>query len=78
MNAETPQPSAAKPRTLSEEERLIARGFDGLYHPDPSIPCGCFIGDLRPCGETRTGCRGGHESADGAGIYPPQRKSRKS
>lgn len=59
---------------LTEDERLRQRGFDGLYHPDPAMECGCFIGDLRPCGEQRTGCRGGHMSPDGAGVYGPSRK----
>lgn len=57
-----------------EETRLAARGFDGLYHQ--TEPCGCWLGDLRPCGETRTGCRGGHAMGDG--IYgPPRSKAEK-
>lgn len=55
-----------------EEERLLARGLDGLYHPSES--CGCFIGDLRPCGEIRTGCRGGLAAEIGGahGVYSPR------
>jgi hypothetical protein len=55
--------------TEKEADRLSARGFDGLYHP--TEPCGCWLDDLRPCGEERTGCLGGHESGDGSGIYKP-------
>lgn len=50
-----------------EAEWLEARGFDGLAHPDPAVSCGCFVGDLRPCGEHETPCRGGR-ALDG-GVY---------
>lgn len=60
---------------MTEDERLRRRGFDGLYHPDPFMECGCFLGDLRPCGEQRTPCRGGHASPDGSGVYGPTRKA---
>lgn len=55
-------------RKESEADKLVRLGFDGLYHP--SEPCGCFIGDLRPCGEVRTGCRGG--LAFDGGVYAPR------
>jgi hypothetical protein len=55
----------------TEHDRLQRRGFDGLYHPDPAMSCGCFLHDLRPCGELRTGCRGGHANAAGTGVYKP-------
>ena len=58
----------------SEAKRLRALGFDGLYHPDPAIECGCYLDDLRPCGEIKTGCRGGFEVA-GLGIFGSGRKS---
>lgn len=61
-------------RKPNEEEWLRKRGFDGLYHPDPSMGCGCFLGDLRPCGQTGTGCRGGHAAPENAGVYGPARK----
>ncbi len=48
-----------------EAHDLEQRGFDGLWHP--SEPCGCFIGDLRPCGQYQTGCRGGYERENGIG-----------
>jgi hypothetical protein len=60
----------------TEEQRLIRQGFDGLYHPDPTMECGCFVGDLRPCGERGTGCRGGHTNPDGSGVYGPARRKR--
>lgn len=28
---------------------LRANGFDGLYHPDPDMECGCTLNDLAPC-----------------------------
>ena len=28
---------------------LKANGFDGLYHPDPELECGCLVGNLAPC-----------------------------
>lgn len=56
-----------------ESERLIAGGFDGLYHPDPAVECGCFVGDLYPCGERPRACRPGHASPDGIGVYGPAR-----
>lgn len=28
---------------------LEANGFDGLYHPDPDMECGCSVDDLAPC-----------------------------
>lgn len=65
-------PDAQRRAARVEEDRLRARGFEGLYHP--TEPCGCYLGDLRPCGEVRTGCRGGHESSDGVGIYAPVRR----
>jgi len=43
-----------------ERARLIARGYDGLYHPDPVMECGCFADDLYPCGERPKECRPGH------------------
>ena len=55
----------------TEHDRLQRRGFYGLYHPDPAMSCGCFLHDLRPCGELRTGCRGGHANAAGTGVYKP-------
>lgn len=56
----------------SESARLIAGGFDGLYHP--SQPCGCFVSDLRPCGQVRTGCRRGQaaDGPNGHGVYRPR------
>lgn len=38
-----------------EAADLELRGFDGLWCP--SMPCGCHVTDLRPCGEFHTGCR---------------------
>jgi len=55
----------------TEQDRLQRRGFDGLYHPDPAMQCGCFLHDLRPCGEVGTGCRGGHANAEGTGVFRP-------
>ena len=52
---------------------LAVRGFDGLYHPDPVMECGCFLGDLRPCGDLDTPCRGGRASVDEAGVFSPAR-----
>ena len=54
---------------LSEPARIAAAGYDGLYHP--SVPCGCFVADLRPCGQVRTGCRMGlaRDGDNGYGIY---------
>lgn len=61
-----------RPRGKPDEtDWLKARGFDGLYHPDPAMECGCFIGDLRPCGETETPCRGG--IARDEGVFKPRR-----
>jgi hypothetical protein len=57
----------------NEADWLKARGFDGLYHPDPAMECGCFLGDLRPCGQTGLGCRGGVAASDGSGVYRPNR-----
>lgn len=31
------------------EMTLRASGFDGLYHPDPDMECGCLVGNLAPC-----------------------------
>lgn len=63
-----------RPKTgdAREADWLKVRGFDGLYHPDATFDCGCVIGDLRPCGETETPCRGGY--ANGDGIYQPPRQ----
>lgn len=44
---------------------LERRGFDGLWCP--TEPCGCWVSDLRPCGEFHTGCRGGVECEQGIG-----------
>jgi hypothetical protein len=57
----------------AESEWLRAHGFDGLYTPNDD--CGCFLGDLYPCGERgdRVACVPGHESD--AGIHAPRRKS---
>lgn len=52
-----------------EADWLRARGYDGLYHPDPDVECGCFLDDLRPCGEKDTPCRGGHALM--GGVYRP-------
>lgn len=55
-------------RTIERQERELRRkGLQGLYHPEH--PCGCYLGDLRPCGQIGTRCRGGVERADG--IRPP-------
>lgn len=66
-------------RREREAEWLTARGFDGLYHPDPVMECGCFVGDLYPCGERPRECRPGHVRHIGevAGIFPPLRKARR-
>lgn len=56
-------------RRERERDRLIARGFDGLYCPLPWMECGCWADDLYPCGERPRECRPGHASADGTGIY---------
>ena len=52
-----------------EADWLRSRGFDGLYHPDPDMDCGCFNDDLRPCGELDTPCRGG-KAKDGGVFHP--------
>jgi hypothetical protein len=54
-----------------ESDRLRARGYDGLYAPDQ--PCGCYLDDLRPCGETHTGCRPGLalDTDEFSGVYRP-------
>jgi hypothetical protein len=52
---------AKKRRATNEADHLIARGFDGLYHPDPVMECGCFVSDLYPCGERPKECRPGHQ-----------------
>jgi len=71
-----PQPSEPKtrrPKTGGDDEAnwLQSRGFHGLYHPDPSMECGCYLRDLRPCGDTDTPCRGGR--AREGGVYRPWR-----
>ena len=60
-----------------QEASLKARGYDGWYiRINESEACGCWIGDLRPCGELRTGCRPGR-LVDGE-MYPAlNRKARK-
>lgn len=64
----------------SEAAQLEKRGFDGLYYPGPEVACGCFIGDLWPCGDRPKECRGGHtrDMGDGEviGIFAPIRKRR--
>ena len=42
-------------RTLSIEEILLEIGAKGLCEPDTD--CGCYIGDLAPCGVDCTKCR---------------------
>jgi len=37
---------------------LKAHGYDGLYAPGE--PCGCWLGDLVPCGEKDNGCKPGY------------------
>lgn len=61
-----------------EAERLRARGFDGLYHPDPDMACGCWAGDLYPCGERPKECRPGHEREvmGIVGIFKPERRKK--
>lgn len=51
----------------AEAAWLTAHGFDGIC--DPVGECGCFIGDLYPCGERgdKRTCVAGHES--NGGIY---------
>ena len=61
----------SQPSLEREVKLLIRRGFDGLYHPDPAMECGCFVDDLRPCGETRTGCRGGYANLEHTGVFRP-------
>lgn len=60
-----------RPKTgdAREGDWLQSRGFDGLYHPDPVVECGCVNADLRPCGDRQTPCRGGREDKGGAGIF---------
>lgn len=57
-----------------EAVRLEKRGLDGLYHP--TEPCGCWIGDLYPCGERPCECRGGVEMEFGGvvGVFRPNRR----
>ena len=55
----------------AEAEWLESRGFDGLYHPDPTMECGCYLSDLRPCGERDTPCRGGRTRDDRSGVFQP-------
>lgn len=69
MNTDTGRRKKGSP---DEGDWLRARGYDGLYHPDPVMACGCFIGDLRPCGDVETPCRGGRAMGDG--IYQGRRK----
>jgi hypothetical protein len=59
----------------TERERLIAKGFDGLYHPDPAMECGCYADDLYPCGDRPKACRPGHAVNDVTGIYGPSKSS---
>jgi hypothetical protein len=56
-------------RARLESARLVRHGFDGLYHPDPGMACGCFVGDLYPCSDRPPECRPGHASPDGRGVY---------
>lgn len=52
------------------EEALRANGYAGLYSGDD--PCGCTVGDLMPCDQTPTNCRGGYRQPDGTiGPTPP-------
>ena len=60
-----------KDKREQERESLTRRGFDGLYHPDPAMTCGCFADDLYPCGERPKGCRPGRTNPDGVGVYGP-------
>jgi hypothetical protein len=64
-------------RRQRESEWLIAKGFDGLYHPDPWMECGCFADDLYPCGERPKECRPGRQMEVGGvvGIFGKKRRS---
>lgn len=57
-----------------DEARLRARRYDGLIVAIGAEVCGCGIGDLRPCGEVRTGCRPARTGEDG--LFYPARKPR--
>jgi len=57
----------------AEAEWLTKHGFDGLYTPNDE--CGCFVGDLYPCGERgdKFTCVAG--CATGSGVGPAQAKA---
>jgi len=53
----------------AEEAWLTAHGFDGLACMIEE--CGCFIGDLYPCGERgeKHVCVAGYANSEGTGVY---------
>lgn len=57
----------------AEEAWLRQHGFDGLACMVE--PCGCFIGDLYPCGERggKFDCMAGHVNPEGVGVYREDR-----
>ncbi len=57
----------------TEAERVQSKGYDGLYSLTEA--CGCFVDDLRPCGEVRTGCRMGMANEIGVGPGRPKKAS---
>lgn len=40
---------------------LIDHGYDGLYHPDPELECGCCLSDLAPCNNLSEKCKPGYQ-----------------